>query len=207
MQGESHVGFALASGITVNSFFGFMFQPSSQSLTVVFHPMGAPWNYPFIVAAIHGHTLLDVPSFIHKLSFYLMLIYCARLPDRLEKRPSGEPKPGHRGFTHSCCLVFLLIMIISTIFVVGTTWLVTRHIVVNNFFPEEFWSLAFGFLMGIVSHIIADSLTTRKVRMFWPDKDYIGIGAFSNGKPGEYIVLWGYIFLTGVLVALGIFGF
>jgi hypothetical protein len=35
----------------------------------------------------------------------------------------------------------------------------------------------------------------------------VGLGMFNNKSAGEYIVLWGYIFPVGALVALGVLGF
>jgi membrane-bound metal-dependent hydrolase YbcI (DUF457 family) len=132
---------------------------------------------------------------------------CARLPDQLEKRGPDQPDIKHRGCTHSCFAVFLSLLTFGFVAVVGISALVSHHLVLTDFWAKELCVFFLAFVLAIILHIIADSLTTRKVKMLWPDTQSVGLGLFSNGTPGEYLVLWGYIFLTGVLVGVGVFGF
>ena len=208
MQGVSHVGFSLAGAVTVNSLLNALFSKPLPGVADDFiHAIGSPWSYPAAVHAYHTHALLDFASLIHKVTFYIALAYCARLPDQLERRPPGMPGPKHRGFTHSCCLVIFMIGFFVALVSFGLSWLTMRRVVLSDFWVKELCACLLAVLLAIVLHIIADSLTKRKVKVMWPDETPVGLGLFSNGTAGEYAVLWGYIFLTGALVALGILAF
>ena len=104
-------------------------------------------------------------------------------------------------------MVMILCWLSGIVAIVSSVWLASKHILLSTPIVEEVWAGVLGVILAIVLHIVADSLTTRKVPMMWPDKTPVGLGLFSNKTPGEYIVLWSYIFLTGALVALGVVGF
>ncbi len=213
MQGSSHYGFAAASAVTVNNIV-YRFTPSflPRSLEDILHTIGAPLAYQNIPQAVL-HYFSDLTSWstlTHQLAFYGCALYFARWPDTLELRRDPETgkqvRRDHRGCTHSCFFVFFLIFIALFVATVGIPYLVSQHIVLPSFLLQEALAAFLGIVVGVLSHIVADSLTTQKVKVLWPDEESYGLGLFSNERPGEYIVLWGFIFLVGVFVGLGWFG-
>lgn len=213
MQGPSHVGFALAGAVTMNSVISWLFpHPLPGVAESVIHALGAPWGYPAFVQWFHAHAPINLKSpgfdaLAHKLTFYVMLAMSARLPDQLEQRGENQPPIKHRGFTHSCFLIFLLLLFSGGLCTVLTSLLAARHLMLTDFWAKELSAFLLAFVFAFILHIVADSMTTRGVKVMWPDTTYYGLSLFSNGTPGEYLVLWSSIFLTGALVALGIFGF
>ncbi len=217
MQGKSHIGFAIAGSITINSGLYALFPRTLPGVTEnILHAIGDPFTYGQITSLWQTHLLFGPNLFAilgHKLSFYLLLVVCARLPDRLERRRpdsvTGIPVK-HRGFTHSCLLLFLLIFFFVAICIIVGNYFQQRHLVIESFLIKEIVALFLGMLFAWILHIIADGLTTQGVKILWPDETYYGFlpkpMPFSNGTWPEYIVLWGYIFLTGGLVFLGKFG-
>jgi membrane-bound metal-dependent hydrolase YbcI (DUF457 family) len=217
MQGKSHVGFAITGSITINSgLYALLPHMLPGVAENVLHAIGQPFTYVQIVSLWQTHHLFDFNSFVilgHKFSFYLLLIICARLPDRLERRKpdsvTGIPVK-HRGFTHSCLILFFLIFFSIALCVLAGNYFQRQHLVIDPFFIKEVAALFLGVLFAWILHIIADSLTTQGVKIFWPDEKYHGLlprsMRFSNGTWPEYIVLWGYIFLTGGLIFLGKLG-
>lgn len=217
MQGKSHVGFAIAGSITINSGPYTLFPHTLPGVAEnILHAIGEPFTYGQILSLWQTHHLFDLNLFVilgHKLSFYFLLIICARLPDRLERRKpdnvTGIPVK-RRGFTHSCLLLFSLIFFFVALWIFAGNYSQQRHLVMDPFLIKEIVALFLGMLFAWILHIVADSLTTQGVKVFWPDETYYGLlpksMRFSNGTWPEYIVLWGYIFLTGGLVFLGKFG-
>jgi hypothetical protein len=88
MQGKSHVGFAITGSITINSGLYASFPHSLPGVAEdILHTIGEPFTYGQIASL--WHNLFDPSLFAilwHKLSLYILLIMCARLPDRLERR-------------------------------------------------------------------------------------------------------------------------
>lgn len=214
MQGPSHVGFALAGGVTITSAVSFFLpRPLPGPIEEVVHAVGTPWGYPALLHWLHSPGLnltgQGMALLAHKLTFYLLLAWCARLPDQMERRGDEQPALKHRGFTHSCLLLFLLVLSFSGLSLGVTHWLATRHLVLTDFWARECSAGFLAIVLACLLHMVADSMTTRGIRAMWPDENFYKLPGprFSNGRPGEYLVLWGYIFLTGVLVGLGIFGF
>ncbi len=217
MQGKSHVGFAITGSITINSGLYALFPHTLPGVAEnILHAIGEPFTYGQIASLWQRHDLLDPNLFAilgHKLTFYILLIMCARLPDRLERRrldsTTGIPVK-HRGFTHSCLLLFLLIFFFVALWVLVGNYSQQRHLMIDPFLIKEIVALFIGMLLAWILHIVADGLTTQGVKVFWPDQTYYGLFPksmrFSNGTWPEYVVLWGYIFLTGGLVFLGKFG-
>jgi len=55
-------------------------------------------------------------------------------------------------------------------------------------------SLAFGFFIGYLSHLISDSLNPTGVNWLWPKKKRYGIGIIRTGSVRENIFMWIIIF-------------
>jgi membrane-bound metal-dependent hydrolase YbcI (DUF457 family) len=156
---------------------------------------------------------------LHKLTFFLVLGWAARLPDRLEERKEIDPESGkvrtvrrgHRGCTHSCLFLVLLLALFVIGFTFGMSYLQQHHLLLSAFLLKELFAAFLGLVGGIVLHVLADSMTTRGVQVMWPESGQYHmtpeVVRFNNGAWQEYAILWGFIFLVGVLVGLGIFGF
>ncbi|MGH2496557.1 MAG: metal-dependent hydrolase [Ktedonobacteraceae bacterium] len=230
MEGKTHVGFALAGAITLNNGMYLLFpHPLPGIFDSIFHAIGTPWTFRGL-AHLWQTQQVFMPAVVevmgYKLTFFVFLVWCARLPDRLERRKRKGAEAGtlsnvatlpvkHRGFTHSCFLLFLFISLVA-----GTATFLEiyfqRHPVelspvIRVFLGKELFAVFLGIFLAFVLHIIADSLTTQGVKVLWPDETYYGSlprsFRFNNDSWPEYIILWLMIFLVGGLIFAGIFGF
>ncbi len=142
-----------------------------------------------------------------------MLVQLASLPDRLERRKTGDfGIPGkHRGFTHSCFFLAFLILIGLLVSVFGWQFLVSHHVVLDPEMTKLLTTAGIAVFLAVVMHILADSLTKMGVRAFWPDDTLVGVipkdMRFTNTSAGPSLVLWGMYFIAGALFALGVIGF
>lgn len=215
MQGPSHVGFALASSMSINSGIYFLFPhalPNDWEYTL--HALGKPYAYTAILDVFH-HPLLGttdvITTFIHKVLFYLLLIWSARLPDKMEKR-EGEDAENikHRGATHSLFALFVISLLYFLVYAMLIQYYHQYHTSYALPIIQCLTPLGLGVFIGFITHIFADMLTTRGVKVLWPDETSYGLlprsMRFSNKTWGEYLVLWGFIFITGMFFALGIVG-
>jgi membrane-bound metal-dependent hydrolase YbcI (DUF457 family) len=190
MQGPSHVGFALAGAVTFTSLMGVFFPEQLPGvMNDVVHAVGSPWSYPMFVRWYQTGGAIDLISLVHKLSFYLVLAFSARLPDQLERRPPGEPRPEHRAFTHSCFFMAIMLIFFAGLLTMAGDWLASHHVTLGDFWIQEAFALLLGLVVAYFLHILADSLTTKKVKAMWPDNTPVGLGMFNNESPGEYAVL------------------
>src|SRR5450755_2029230 len=212
MNGLDHKGFAVAGAMTVTSLM-YDITPKLQSGSAanVLHPTGIPWTWPYL---IHSGLRLDsIETVMMKVVFYLVLIQLASLPDRLERRKTGDfGIPGkHRGCTHSCFFLAFLILLGAMISVLGWQFLVAHHILLDPVMTRVLTTGAVAFFLAVMMHILADSMTKMGVRALWPDESLMGVlpqdMRFTNTSAGPSLVLWGMYFLAGTLFALGVIGF
>ncbi len=98
--------------------------------------------------------------FVERGVFYLVLVQLASLPDRLERRKTGDfGIPGkHRGFTHSCFFLAFLILVGSLVSVFGWQFLVSHHIVLDPVMTRLLTTAGIAVLLAVLMHILADSL-------------------------------------------------
>jgi len=98
---------------------------------------------------------------------------------------------GHRHFTHSILGIFLINWAVS---------LLTTHLI-NPSFINEATIVANAFLIGYISHPIADTFTDRGVPWFWPLKIHIKIppGPEELRVTTNSFVEW-LILRTGIIV-------
>lgn len=236
MQGPSHVGFALATSMCLNSAVNACFPtPLPNNWEEILHALGQPYTLIYIVAFIHHPLYIIEPGILfsvaHKLTFYLLLLLAATAPDRWERRSPRErvigkegttvlgqeergPLQSHRGFTHSLLLWMLFAALFGTVYIIFMRYLSVTHIVLTGIqieVVEEVIALFLALLLGLFLHSIADMLTRRGVRVLWPDEHHYGFGPrswrFKNNSWREYAVVWGMIFLTGILFAKSLVGF
>lgn len=227
MQGKTHVGFALAGSVTLNNAtYVVLPHPLPGAFDDFFHALGQPLTIAQVAHLWQAHQQVNAAiasSLAHKLTFFLILILCARLPDRLERKRGVEARTlsdevalpvKHRGFTHSCFLLFLLTFLFLGLCAFAWTYFQHHPLVLspvmNDLLVKEVYAAFLGLLFAWFLHIVADSLTTQGVKVFWPDESYYGLLPrslrFSNDTWPEYIVLWSFIFVIGGLIFLGIFG-
>jgi membrane-bound metal-dependent hydrolase YbcI (DUF457 family) len=223
MQGPSHVGFALAGAVTLNSLTNFFIpRPVPGLADDIIHAIGTPYGYPQLTHLCQMHQVtqqLGPDLLIHKLTFFLVLGWASRLPDRLEERKEFDPESGrvrtvrrgHRGCTHSCLFLSMLIVLFVMGFSFGMSYLQQHHLILSTFMLKELFAAFLGLIGGILLHVLADSMTTKGVQVMWPESGQYHsmpeVARFNNGAWQEYAILWGFIFLVGVLVGLGVFGF
>ena len=215
MQGKSHIGFALAGGVTIINGLYFMFPHSLPGgIDPILHPVGILWTAERILLFWQTHQLLESGSFVtfaQTIIFFVFLFWCARLPDALEGRPSKGRQVGlsvkHRGFTHSFFILFILVLAFSFLYISTFGILQQAHL---TLLIDVMSSAFLGLFCAWLLHIVADCLTTRGVRVWWPDSTYHALLPrslrFSNGDWQEYVVLWGFIGVTCALVMLGKWG-
>jgi len=212
MEGLDHKGFAVAGAMTVTSLvYDLTPKLGSGTMANVLHPEGVPWTWPYLVH--NGLHLDSIETVVMKVVFYLVLVQLASLPDRLERRKAGDfgiPSK-HRGFTHSCFFLALLILMGSMVSVVGWQFLVSHHVVLDPEVTKFLTTVGVAVFLAAAMHILADSLTKKGVRAFWPDNTLVGVlpeeMRFTNKSAGPSLVLWGMYFIAGALFALGIVGF
>ena len=213
MQGSSHYGFAAATAVTVNNLvYLFPLRILPEPVVHILQAIGAPLTYQQLPYAA-AHYFSDLTSWTrvaHQLAFYACAIWVARWPDALEMKRDRETgklvRRDHRGCTHSCFFVFFLIFLALFVGTVGIPYLLSLHVSLPAFLIQIALPAFIGVVVGVLSHIFADSLTVKKVKVLWPSEETYGVGLITNEQPGEYIVLWGCIFLVGVCVGLGWFG-
>lgn len=93
---------------------------------------------------------------------------------------------GHRGPTHS--LIFLGLAL-------GAGWLLEHFSVLPFAFP--WWTLG----LGVLSHLVLDSLTEGGVRWFWPAKNRVAFLPIKTGGVVELAVIFP-VLLGGIALAV-----
>lgn len=83
---------------------------------------------------------------------------------------------GHRGIFHSLLMALLMFL---------------------GFYYFGYFELGLGFLVGYISHLMADALTLEGVRMFYPFSKYTARGFIKTGSLLEKI------FFIIILLAIG----
>lgn len=236
MQSASHAGFALATSMCLNSsVYAFVPAQLPNNWEEILHAIGQPYTLAYFAAFIHHPLYLAdtaiLIAILHKLTFYVLLILSATVPDRWEhlnfrvQETDGEQESSlaqsgsnslqsHRGFTHSVLIWILVVSLFGIPYMIFMRYLFVTHMVLTGLqvaAVEEGSVLFLALLLGMILHTIADMLTYRGVKVLWPDEQHYGFGPrrwrFKNESWREYAVLWGMIFLAGVLFAKGIVGF
>lgn len=200
MKGRSHIGTNVFSAVVVNN---------------IFHLVDRVYSWHQIVQLSSSPTLfaaLQSPQFLHKLTFYSVVAFVARLPD-LDQRVKWISRlaGGHRGCTHSCLSVILLVLFAFALSSGVPAFLLAHKIVISFLFLNEGSIILKAIIVGWILHLLADSLTTAGIPLFWPVTTRIGfppISAlrFNVGTIMEDIVLWGIIFIVGFWIGAGIIG-
>ncbi len=200
MKGRSHIGANVFSAVAFNSFFHVVDRVYS------WHQISQIINSPQL------HTALQSPQLLHKVTFYAVVALTARLPD-VDQRVKwiGRLAGGHRGCTHSCLSIFLLVALALIVIVGLPEFLLTRHILVIPFLLQEGIVILKSVVLGWLLHLLADSLTRAGIPIFWPVTMRIGfppisVLRFKTGSLVEDFVLWGIIFLVGFGVGTGAIG-
>src|SRR5712664_2618376 len=114
MNGKSHTVVNALSAIVVND---------------LFHTAGASYSWHQLAVLIVSPQLLDAlnsQQFLHKVTYYLLVALCARLPDLDQRSWIGRLTGGHRGCTHSILSVLLLLLFFCTV-AIGIPILLAMH--------------------------------------------------------------------------------
>src|SRR2546423_1312325 len=126
MKGRSHIAVNIFSAATVNNFF---------------HIVDKIYSWRQLTLLIKGpHLLIALESqqFLHKVTFYAVIAWCAQWPD-IDQRVKwiGRLAGGHRGCTHSCLSVLLLIILSLLLSASLPAFLLLHKIVISPLILEE----------------------------------------------------------------------
>ncbi len=200
MKGRSHIGANVFSAVAINNFF---------------HIVGKVYSWHQLEQLFNSsqlHVVLQSPQLIHKITFYSVVAIAARWPD-VDQRVKwvGRLAGGHRGCTHSCLSVLLLISFALVVSISLPIFLLSRHIVISQPFLQECGVICKSIAVGWLLHLLADSLTCAGIPIFWPITFRIGFPPmsalrFKTGSLFEDVVLWGIIFLVGFGIGAGFLG-
>ena len=200
MKGRSHIGANIFSAVAVNNFFHVVDKVYS------WHQLELLLNSPQL------HVALQSPQLFHKITYYGVVALAARWPD-VDQRVKwiGRLAGGHRGCTHSCFSIFLLVTLALAVTVSLPAFLLVRHIVIAPSLLQEGVVILKSIVVGWLLHLFADSLTRAGIPIFWPVTVNVGFPPvsalrFKTGSLLEDVVLWGIIFLVGFGVGSGILG-
>lgn len=200
MKGHSHIGANIFSAVAVNNFF---------------HVVDKVYSWPQLEQLLNSpqlHVALQSPQLLHKITFYGVVALAARWPD-VDQRVKwiGRLAGGHRGCTHSCLSIFLLVTFALVMTVSLPAFLLTRHIVIQPSLLQEVVVIFKAIVVGWFLHLLADSLTRAGIPIFWPITLPVGFPPFAmlrfkTGSLLEEVVLWGIIFLVGFGIGAGMLG-
>ena len=199
MKGRSHIGANIFSAVAVNNMFHVVDKVYS------WHQIELLLNSPQLQAALHS------PLFLHKVTFYGIVALVARWPDVDQRKWVGRLVGGHRGCTHSCLGLLMLIAFALTITVSLPLFLQSRQITIPSPLLQEVNVICQSIAIGWLLHMLADSLTRAGIPIFWPITFKVGFPPFAalrfkTGSLLEDIVLWGIIFSIGFGIGAGLLG-
>ncbi len=200
MKGTSHIATNIFSAVAVNSFFHIVGKSYS------WHQLTQLVDSPQFSGALYSE------QFLHKLTYYAIVICCARLPD-IDQRVSwiGRLSGGHRGCTHSCLSLILLVLFALTLSISLPMILLVHGIVIRSPVLEEGKVILKAIVLGWTLHLLADAFTRGGIPLFWPVPTRLGIPPisalrFKVGTIMEDIVLWSIIALVSFAVGASILG-
>ena len=199
MNGRSHTAVNALSAVTINS---------------IFHTVGVAYTWSQLSALMTSTQLANAllaPQLLYKLTYYVLVVLCARLPDVDQDSRFSRLLGGHRGFTHSCLGVLLLCLFFATIIVSLPLLFILGGTLMPSVLLEEIKVGCEAIVTGWVLHIIADSLTKGGVPLLWPNPTRYGfppkaMWRFKVGTVWEDLLLWTMIFCTGLGIGTGLLG-
>ncbi len=200
MKGTSHIATNIFSAVAVNSYFHIV--DKSYSWHQLIQLVGSP--------QLDG--ALQSGQFLHKLTYYVIIICCARLPD-IDQRVKwiGRLSGGHRGCTHSCLSILLLVLFALSLFFCLPMILRTNGIVISSLVLDEGAVILKAIVLGWSLHLLADAFTKGGIPLFWPIPTRLGIPPiaalrFKVGTMMEDIVLWSIITFVSFAIGASILG-
>jgi membrane-bound metal-dependent hydrolase YbcI (DUF457 family) len=200
VKGSSHIATNIFSAVAVNSFFHIV--DKSYSWHQLMQLVGSPQ----LDVALHSE------QFLHKLTYYVIVICCARLPD-IDQRVSwiGRLSGGHRGCTHSCLSIILLVLFALLLCLCLPMILLAHGIVISPLVLEEGKVILKAMVLGWTLHLLADAFTRGGIPLFWPVPMRLGIPPisalrFKVGTIREDIMLWSIIALVSFAIGASMLG-
>jgi membrane-bound metal-dependent hydrolase YbcI (DUF457 family) len=200
MKGTSHIATNIFSAVAANSFFHIVDQSYS------WHQLIQLISGPQLNVALHSE------QFLHKLTYYAIVVCCARLPD-IDQRVGWISRlaGGHRGCTHSCLSIILLVLFSLTLSISLPVILLSHGIVIRSSVLEEGQVILKAIVLGWTLHLLADAFTRGGIPLFWPVPVRLGFPPvsalrFKVGTILEDIVLWSIISLVSFAVGAGMLG-
>jgi hypothetical protein len=215
MQGAFHRVASISGAMIVNSIAYAVPTPFLQGDgETIMHAADRPWHLHDLQAMWHsGQWLgaLATIAFLHKLSYYVATVLSSQAADRWEHRRDRHGNPvqrfAHRTFTHSILMLILLFALcyIGYLYLKSITTL-------PGWLEQELWAIVGGVLVAFVVHIAIDMFSHQGVQVFAPfNNANVGLlpkrVRYTNEKHSESLVLWLFVFMTGVLFAVNVLGF
>ncbi|MHB8595784.1 MAG: metal-dependent hydrolase [Ktedonobacteraceae bacterium] len=200
MKGRSHIATNFFSAVAANS---------------IFHIVDKIYSWHQIIQIVTGPQFLpalESQQCIHKVTYYVLTIWIARLPD-IDQRIQwiGRLTGGHRGCTHSCLSIILLVFLALTLAVSLPILFLSHGIVINALWLEDGKVALKAIVVGWTLHLLADGLTRAGIPLFWPITTRLGFPPvpalrFKVGTLFEDIVLWIIVSAVSFTVGAGIIG-
>ena len=200
MKGTSHIATNIFSAVAVNSFFHIVDKSYS------WHQLMQLVDSPQFSGALQSE------QFLHKLTYYVIVISCARLPDIDQRvRWIGRLSGGHRGCTHSCLSIILLVLFALLLLICLPMFLLAHGIVIGSLVLDEGKVILEAIVLGWALHLLADAFTKGGIPLLWPIPTRLGIPPvsawrFKVGTIREDILLWCIIALVSFAVGASILG-
>jgi len=198
MNKSSHVGFSLGGSFVLNSFISHV-HSNASNVDVSLHSAGPVYTSAQIA---HGLPDINLEIVACKIIFIAIAVLAASFPDRIESRDSGFIG-GHRAFSHSLILLFILGFVLFSLDILLGGWLgVTAEHILG--------AACLGLCSAILWHIVADMLTKQGVKVFWPNPKSFGLlpKAFRpvNTSIFAHVLLWAFIGCVFFLFGQGSIG-
>lgn len=167
-----------------------------------------------------GTGTITLTTIIDKVIFYCMVALGALLPDidnarsTLGKRIKWVSRGIQHTFGHRTLFHSILGLAIGSGLALGIEQLI-RYLLVSRGYVPSAESLArthmilIAVLFGSIMHILADSLTTEGVPLFWPIHKYVGFPPvrdwrFTTGTWPEYVIVYGFMIASAVALYYGV---
>lgn len=172
MLGKTHRAFGVATMATSGLVYHAM---TGTDITRAFIPDIGQTNHNITIHDIFAMS--NIPM-IHTFAAFLLIIgavFGASYPDIDQNLPIR-----HRGFTHTIWMLLILIGIFK--------WLELANLGGTQLTHSIILPYAFGFIIGYISHLIADAFSTSGIAWFYPIQQYKDYGSGASVVKGHRFI-------------------
>ena len=172
MLGKTHRAF----GVTTVATSGLIYHTATgMDITRIFIPDIGQTNHNI---EIHDIFSMSNTPMIHTFAAFLLIlgaIFGASYPDIDRNLPIR-----HRGFTHTVWMLLIFVGIFKWLEVANLGGVQVTRAVILPF--------AFGFIVGYISHLIADAFSTSGIAWFYPLQQYKDYGNGASVVKGNRFI-------------------